>query len=87
MLVLRLCEERLLGYFFKAKINTLKIIFYMPSNNKQKEYIDIPIHIEDTPLHLFEKFTNYTLAKDSLELGFDFISRIDSALRSTDCQN
>ncbi len=29
----------------------------MPSNNNQKEYIDIPINIDDTPLHLFEKFT------------------------------
>lgn len=59
----------------------------MPANNNQKEYIDIPLHIEDTPLHLFEKFTTFTLPNDSLELSFDFISRIDSALRSSDCQN
>ena len=59
----------------------------MSANNNQKEYIDIPLNIEDTPMHLFEKFTPYTLSNDPLELGFDFISRIDSALRSADCPN
>jgi len=40
--ILRLGEEWFVRYFLKAKINTLKINFYMPSNNNQKEYIDIP---------------------------------------------
>ncbi len=31
----------------------------MSRNNNKKEYIDIPFNIEETPLLLFEKFTNY----------------------------
>ena len=59
----------------------------MPSNNNQKEYIDIPLNIDDTPLHLFEKFTPPTIATDPVDAGFEFISRIDSAIRSPDCPN
>lgn len=51
------------------------------TNNNQKEYIDIPLNIEETPLHLYEKFTNYSLPNEHIEIAFDFISRIDTAIR------
>lgn len=59
----------------------------MPGNNKQKEYIDIPLNIEETPLHLFEKLSTYELPNEPLEIGLDLITRIDKAIRSQDCTN
>jgi len=56
-------------------------------NNNQKQYIDIPLAIEDTPLHLYEKFTNYQVPKTPADIGFDLISRIDTAIRGNGDQN
>ena len=57
----------------------------MPGNNNRKEYIELPLTPEETPLHLFEKFTTPTPPADHLELALDFISHIDSAIRSANC--
>jgi len=56
-------------------------------NNNQKRYIDIPLAIEDTPLHLYEKFTTYEVPKLHDDVGFDLISRIDNAIRGNGDQN
>lgn len=53
-------------------------------NNNQKEYIDIPLAIETTPLHLYEKLTEYKLPAETIEIGFDLITRIDNAIRLPD---
>lgn len=57
----------------------------MPANNNRKEYIDIPIAIEETPQHLFEKFQPPAPPTESLELALDFITHIDNAIRSSEC--
>ena len=49
----------------------------MPANNNLKEYIDIPITIEETPQHLFEKFQPPAPPTEPLELVLDFITQID----------
>jgi hypothetical protein len=56
------------------------------TNNSKKEYIDIPLNVEDTPLHLYERFTAYKFPNDPVEVGFDFISRLDEAVRSNDAK-
>lgn len=57
------------------------------NNNSKKEYIDIPLNVEETPLHLYERFTQYKLPTDPVDLGFDFIARLDDAIRSNDQKN
>jgi hypothetical protein len=47
------------------------------NNNSKKQYIDIPLNVEETPLHLYEKFSSYKFPSDPVEVGFDFISRLD----------
>jgi hypothetical protein len=47
------------------------------NNNSKKEYIDIPLNVDDTPLHLYERFSQYKFPTDPVELGFDFITRLD----------
>ena len=54
------------------------------NNSSKKEYIDIPLNIEETPLHLYERFTPYKFSNDTIDLAFDFISRLDDAIRSPD---
>lgn len=50
-------------------------------STKDKPYIDIPLNPDDTPLHLAEKLTTYTLPKETIALGLDFITRLDEAIR------
>lgn len=57
----------------------------MPRNNK-KEYIDIPVNIEDTPAHLYEKITTYAFPEDHLAIATDFLTRLEVAIRSPDGQ-
>ena len=54
------------------------------NNNSKKQYIDIPLSVEETPLHLYERFSSYNFPNDPVEVGFDFISRLDDAVRSND---
>lgn len=59
----------------------------MPVNNNRKEYIEIPINIEETPLQLFEKFTAPELHAEPLEIGLELLERIHSAVRSPNCSS
>lgn len=56
------------------------------NNNSKKEYIDIPLNVEGTPLHLYEHFAPYKFPNDPIDLGFDFITRLDEAVRSNDAK-
>lgn len=47
------------------------------NNNSKKQYIDIPLNVEETPLHLYERFTTYKFPTDPVEVGFDFICHLD----------
>jgi hypothetical protein len=54
----------------------------MPQNN-QKEYIDIPLNIEETPSHLAEKLTTYNFPENHMDIGLDFITRLEAAIKGT----
>lgn len=56
------------------------------NNNSKKQYIDIPLKVEETPLHLYERFTTYKLPNEPVEVGFDFICHLDEAVRSNDAK-
>lgn len=57
------------------------------NNNSKKQYIDIPLNVEETPLHLYERFTTYKFPTEPVEVGFDFICHLDEAVRSNDAKN
>lgn len=54
------------------------------SNNKP--YIDIPLSPDDTPLHLVEKLSSYNIPKEPIEIGLDFITRLDESIRDKNSQ-
>lgn len=41
----------------------------MHKNNNRKEYIDIPVNTQETPLQLFEQFQTPNPPSDHLELA------------------
>lgn len=57
----------------------------MPTKT-QKEYIDIPLRIEATPIHQFGKMETYVLPKTPMDIAFDFLCRIETALKAKDNQ-
>jgi hypothetical protein len=59
----------------------------MPGNNNRKEYIDIPINAEETPLHLFEKLPTHALPSEEIDIGLELLAKIDGAIRSNDPAN
>jgi hypothetical protein len=57
------------------------------NNNSKKEYIDIPLNVEETPLHLYERFSQYKIPTEPVDIGFDFITKLDEAIRTNDAKN
>ena len=61
----------------------------MRNNNNRsdaQEYVDIPLNPDSTPLHMTEKLNTYTFPKTPIEIGFDFLTRLDDAIRQKNTQ-